>query len=520
MKARIKPFLAIGGIAVSVAIISGCGGGGSDSGSAPTEPPVSNSPATPVPTPAPSPSTPAPVPAPPPPTVVGLTEPEIISRSTDGGNAAPLVVIDDAGNAITIWTRESDPCFPCKNEVLARRYTPNDGWGPVETLAISSNLTIEFPALTIDKKTGKAMAVWTITGGDATNNSDLVARAFDPATGWAPPVVIDSDQAGRNREPSIDTDPNGNVMVAWTRFETIRFNLYANRYTPSGGWGAQVSIEDNDEIGLSSDSNPSLTMLSNGNALVVWNSSRGGTTNNIWGNRFNAGSGWGVNAVVESGNGATASLLRLVEAPRVLALADGKAIMAFNEQKEFASPFRYELNVMAKRFDGTNWEANSTPIGVPFSCVNCPSNTVPRIAANQAGAVVVTWIGRDPAGNEQPWASRTTNGEAWQPQTFAKPELTDFFNSKFSPTVGIDDLGNTRLVWSVTSRASGNDSLYYSNYSASSGWSAVEVFENFSLDAIRPRLAMNSKGNAMTVWLQGETNLGGVIAARYFRSGR
>ena len=68
----------------------------------------------------------------------------------------------------------------------------------------------------------------------------------------------------------------------WAQFDGTRNNIWANRYTAGTGWGTAALIETNN---AGSADSPQVAINANGNALAVWRQSDG-TRDNIWANRY------------------------------------------------------------------------------------------------------------------------------------------------------------------------------------------------------------------------------------------
>jgi hypothetical protein len=497
-------------IAVALLLVA-CGGGGGGGADA-TVPGGS------TPTPAPTlGSTPTPIPS-------TLLDPTIISKPGEGGNFPPVVAVDAAGNAISVWRREVDTStFPYKYELLARRYVAGSGWQAIQVLASGSTPTIEQPQLTIHPATGKAMAVWIERRAAANGaNGDVVARVYDPATGWAPVVTIESNKPMIRFNVELAIDDSGNMMAVWSRYESLQTTIYASRYTAVGGWSAPVRIDDENTV-AGGGGGMLVTFLSNGNALVVWNSLRGGSTSNIWGNQYTVGSGWGTNALVMSGSGAqTSGLIRLLGGVRGLAAdQNGNAVMTFENQQLFRNPSRYEQNLWSKRYSGGAWGADSTavPVGVPFTCINCPSVYGGSVSMNAQGAAVTTWELPNANGKSVVWAARSRNDGTWEPQAL-NTDLPEFLQRGEFAQAGIDDQGNITVVWSATNEVTAKTDINSARYTAGSGWAAPALLEDYGGTADQPKIAMNARGYAMTVWMLFESTVGTVIASRYYSSGR
>ncbi len=516
-------------------LLTACGGGGGGPG-----PNLEGSNPTPTPTMPNSTSTgPVTVPgtptAPMPPAAsatvpVGLQAPAVYSRQGEGGNDAPRVVIDAAGNAISLWRRQVTS-LPNTYELLARRYVVGSGWQTIEVLATDDPSDdvreIQAPVqLTMNPATGAAMAVWVEkreTGNAAGElTSNVMARAYSPATGWRSAAMIDNDQPMLRSDVALAMDANGNAMAVWSRYVNLRVPVFASRYTAGGGWSAPVRIEDSNELGIGGNG-MLVTFLSNGNALAVWNSARngggtgGGVRSAIWGNQYTVGSGWGTNAPVMS----YTENLSLGGARSLTADQNGNALLTFEQQLLIPGQGRYELNLFSKRYSGGAWGADSTalPVGVPYSCVNCPSVYGGSVQINAQGQAVATWELRNANDKNVIWAARSTNGSTWE-ATQLNANIEQFTQRGEFAQAGIDDQGNISVVWSAVSQVTSKTDINYARYTTGSGWADTSLLETYDTTSEQPQIAMNAKGNAMTVWMLFENAVGTILTSRYFGSGR
>jgi hypothetical protein len=466
-----------------------------------------------------------------PPVNAGLLDPSIVSRPGEGGNDAPKVAIDAAGNAISIWRRQVSS-FPFIYELVARRYVVGSGWQAVESLAIDDPSDavreIQQPIqLSMNPTTGAAMAVWVekreSSNPDAAGllTSNVMARAYNPTTGWGTARIVDNDQPMLRSDVALAMDANGNAMAVWSRYVDLSVPVYASRYTESGGWSAPTRIENSNEIGIGG-SGMLVTFLSNGNALAVWNTARtgggtgGGVKSAIWGNQYTVGSGWGTNAVVMS----YTNDLSLGGARALAADANGNAVLTFEHQLLVRNPVRYELNLWSKRYSGGAWGADSTaqPVGVPYNCTNCPSVYGGNVQINAQGEAVATWELRNANNKSVIWGARSSNGGPWVSSQLNE-NIAQFTQSGEFSQVGVDDQGNARVVWSAVDELTGDTNINFSRYTVGAGWATTGLLEDYNTTSSRPQIAMNSRGNAMTVWLLFDNTLGTVIAGRY-SSGR
>jgi hypothetical protein len=158
-------------------------------------------------------------------------------------------------------------------------FQTRDGqWGEPVLIEISNAGGAFSPQVAVDPN-GNAVAVWRQSDGTRAN---IWANRFTPSAGWGVAERIETDDAGDARNPQVAVDPNGNAVAVWHQSDGTRRNIWANRFTPSAGWGVAERIETDD---AGNASLPQVALDPNGNAVAVWEQSDG-TRNNIWANRF------------------------------------------------------------------------------------------------------------------------------------------------------------------------------------------------------------------------------------------
>jgi hypothetical protein len=142
-----------------------------------------------------------------------------------------------------------------------------------------------------------------------------------PGTGWGAPTLIETG-TGIAFLPQVAVDAGGNAIAVWGQYDGTRYNIYANRYTATTGtWGTAALIEFNN---AGSASSPQIAFDAGGNAIAVWEQSDGALNNNIWANRYTAGSGWGTAALIETDAGYAYS-------PQIAIDAGGNAIAVWSQ---------------------------------------------------------------------------------------------------------------------------------------------------------------------------------------------
>ena len=306
---------------------------------------------------------------------------------------------------------------------------------------------------------------------------------------WSIATLIESD-TGNAGAPQIAFDIKGNGLAVWQQTDGTRYNIWANRYTVGSGWGVAELIETDNAGDAQS---PQISIDANGNALAVWSQSDG-TRNNIWANRFTIGTGWGVAALIVTGNAGGA------QSPQISIDANGNALAVWHQSDGT------RFNIWANRYtSGTGWGTAAL-----IETDNAGSATNPQIAFDASGNALAVWTQSDGTRNNI-WANRYTSGTGWGTAALIE---TDNAGDAFDPQIASDASGNALAVWSQFDGTHYN--ILANRYTAGSGWGAAALIEtNNAGNAWGPQIAFDSSGNAIAVWNQSDGTRFNIWANRH-----
>jgi len=166
------------------------------------------------------------------------------------------------------------------------------------------------------------------------------------------------------------------------------------------------------------------------------------------------------------------------------------------------------LNIYSKRYIvGDGW--GETELAETDDSGNAVE---PRLAVDSSGNSVAVWMVQDPDSNyrEDAWANRYVVGTGWGT---AQPIETDVSGDAKGPEVAVDSSGNAIAVWYQENGSLHN--IMSNRYVAGAGWGTVEWIEFGNVDCHDPEIAIDSTGNALVVWNQGDSHYINISSSRY-----
>lgn len=415
-------------------------------------------------------------------------------RLAGDGASTPQVAIDAAGRAVAVWRRLE--VGTGEHHLWGSRATAAGVWSAPERLESNAGSVAEI-RLAIDRSSGRGMVTWIQTGATV----DLRARALDPATGWAAAALVESG-TGMVGVSSVGVDANGNAVAVWSQIgPATRFSIFANRFTPAGGWGTGGLIETNEVIG-SVDGDPIVAVAPAGDAVAVWKRSDG-TSGHLWTNRFGVASGWGTAAQLVTDAGVNQSIGK-----HDLAMdANGNAVLVWGQIDLAGSTWNSTL--WFKRFASGTWQTSASAVA-PAVANTQGFISVPVLRMNAAGAAVVAWGRFD----NSLVAAVAGAGTDFGPVSILRGAASRSLDSL--PALGIDDALGALAAWQDPD----SFDLMASRLAPGAGWSTPASHETHAEPSFDPALAMNERGHAVLAWSQATASEGSHIAVRRWGSGR
>ncbi len=293
---------------------------------------------------------------------------------------------------------------------------------------------------------GGAAFVWQ---GGKQGFQRIYSRFISSSNTWTTgDILVNTFTNSSQLNPVVATLTNGNVVVAWASFNqasgTSLQDVYAQRLSPSGAkLGGEFRVNTTTSF---NQRTPSIAALADGRFVVVWISEQQRFDNSVdvFGKFFDAnGNAIGAEYLVNTGSNVCAN-------PSVAAASDGGFLVAWSE-KDLSSPVSNSWDVVARAFSsagvgGTARRVNTTTYGDQIG---------QKVAANGTDYLAVwTSLAQDGSregvfGQYLTGNGSLSGGEFLDNTTTAGPQI--------HPTVASD--GNGRFLTAWTSFGGGVNSF-------------------------------------------------------------
>jgi len=346
---------------------------------------------------------------------IGWGTAQLLETDDVGAASQVQIAIGADGNGIAVWRQMTGT----KNSILTNRYVAGAGWGNAELLETDDAGGAATPQIAIGVD-GNAIAIWR----QVTNTKySILANRYISGTGWAGPVLLETDDAGIAEAPQIAIDGNGNAIAVWRQITNTMDSILANRYVSGTGWGNAELLETEDSYAAF---DPQIAINAHGNAVAIWaqNDAAGA---NIFFNCYEVGTGWDGPGLLETDDAGAADY------PQIAIGADSNAIAIW---KQITNT---QYSILA------NYYVSGTGLaGVELlETDDAGAAEFPQIALDVNGNAIAVWA-QNTGVTVSIFANLYVSGTGW-----AGPVLleTDDANNAYDPQIGFDASGNAVVVW-------------------------------------------------------------------------
>jgi hypothetical protein len=373
----------------------------------------------------------------------------------------------------------------------------NREWGTAERIDLDHEGLAGGDSIAMDPQ-GNAIAVWVQSEATGVSGSRVWANRFTPSQGWGTAERIEANQEADARGTDVAVDPKGNALAVWRLWNAEgdpTDTFWANRFTPSAGWETEDRIEHNDQ---GSAGYPKVAMDPQGNATAVW-PQWSGTRDNVWSNRFTPADGWGTAERIEANTEHDAWQLQVAMDSQGNAIAVWAT--AVTEQSSDVIEI-FEYYIWSNRFSPTAGWAN--PERVDEHEDNASN---PQIAMDARGNAVAVWehiAGR----STHIWSNRFIPSSGWETPVRIDG-VDDGGHRAWFPQVAFDAQGRALAVWFQWG------GIWSNRCTPTGEWGTPEPISDELNTISSPALAMSSRGIAMAGWQHWDGERNNLWASRF-----
>jgi hypothetical protein len=317
-------------------------------------------------------------------------------------------------------------------------------------------------------------------------NYDIYAQRYGPSgipQGSNFRVNDDDGTAGQGG-PAVSMNCFGGFVITWADARN-GCDIYAQRYDSLGiPIGSNFKVNDGSEI--ISRREPAVAMNDSGNFVITWTFTP--YSNDIYAQRFHhTGTRLGYNFKVNDDSGPAGQ-----SEPNVAMDGSGNFVITWRDTRGSSEYY----DIYAQRYN-----SSGIALGSNFIVNNYAENTWnagPRIDMNDSGYCIITWY----EGGSRTWAQRyKPNGSLWG-TNFQVPSDAEFPDQS-NPDVSIDESGNFVIAWQSIQPSAYQWNIHAQRY-AFTGIpldSNLNVNDDSSITFPRdPAIATDSSGNFAITW--------------------
>ncbi len=348
-------------------------------------------------------------------------------------------------------------------------------------------------------KTGKIYVAWE---DSRSGNKDIyLSKSTNLGVAWSTPnVKITDDVASQDQEaPSLGIDSNGVLYCAWAdvRAGFPNFDIYFANSTDDGAtWSPNKKI-NSDGIPPRQQTEPTLTVGSDGTVYVVWQDLRSQTDFDIFFSKSTDGGATWLNPDVKVNIDATNASQT---APTIAVNKTNVIFVAWADRRLGDDDIYFSKSVDGGMSWSPNIRVNSDDLG------NISSN--PSIAVDNSGIIYLVWQDNRNGNRDIYFAKSSDGGSTWtDPEIRIDDDITS--SNQGNPSIGVNSTGAIFVVWQDFRSGSDNDIYFAKSTNGGLNWSDPNIRVNDDPGTKiqeMPDLAVSANGTAYVVWQDDRTN--------------
>jgi len=302
-------------------------------------------------------------------------------------------------------------------------------------------------------------------------------------------LQLNTTTLNNQSKPSIASDKDGNFIAVWESLnqDGSGNGIYAQRFD---NFGKPLGVEFRVNTETSSDQqNPSVSMNSNGNFVIAWESlNQDGSANGVYAQRFDS-SGNTLGSEFRANTFTTNSQ----ENPSVALSDNGNFVIAWQSLVQDISGY----GVYAQRFDN-NGNMMGSEFEVDGNTVN--NQDSPAVAIDSVGNFVITWSGEDFSTYDIFYKRYAADGSTIGAESLVNGST---FNAQMNPSIAMNYMGDFVITWQSNNQDGDGYGIYAKRYNKSGNMMGSEFQVNsFTTNSqTNPSISMSYEGRFVISWV-------------------
>lgn len=156
---------------------------------------------------------------------------ELVGADRASSAIAAHVAANAKGEFMAVWTQGHG----VTGTVWMNRFVGAHGWLIPVCIGMNPLRKAADPCVALDDA-GNALVVWTERG---ITGSDIRSSRYTQARGWSPSTSLPGSAADDHGAPHLIMDAHGNAVAAWMQAETMGYSLWGSAYSSGVAMNAQ-----------------------------------------------------------------------------------------------------------------------------------------------------------------------------------------------------------------------------------------------------------------------------------------
>ncbi len=380
---------------------------------------------------------------------VPVTDEQVVNSETSGDQSYPSMAMDADGDFVVVWVSDGkgdDSVGDGDDGSIHGQRFNADGDAQGDEFQVNSYTTgwQTYPSVAMDAD-GDFVVVWESFGQDGDNTGIYGRRYNDNGVALDTEFLVNSHTISRQNRPSVAMDADGDFVVVWQSYNQDGFyeSVFGQRYNAAGvAQGTEFPVNS---ATTGRQEEPSVAMDADGNFVVAWTSDgKGDDSVGDGDNRGISGQRYNFAGVPQDGEFQVNSYATDdQDSPSVAMDADGDFVVvwqSYNQDGSYESVFGQRYNVGGVT-QGGEFPVNSYTTGW---------QNHPSVAMDALGNFAVVWQSYDtpPDSDDYGVFARTYRASGTPDQSKEFLVNQEVLGNQRRPVVAMDDDGdNMAIAW-------------------------------------------------------------------------